>query len=1624
MVVHFAGATLNIQNAVFTGFYSTNEGGVIALARQSNSSITNATFNNNSASDSGGVIYLQDGATLSMNGNVVFDRNFAVNNGGALRSQNSMTNIVRVTGSLTMSNNTSAVGGAISGSLADNNLKLDLNNATVLMTRNSATGGTFGGGAIYMRGSIFPIYSSSLTFSYNYSANFGGAIALNTTKNSVDFDSAKLYMTYNTAEGNGGAIYDGVGSYLVFYANVTAGFSYNRAQNGSGGAIYKNGGSRNEFRFDGNTSSFAFSNNFAQVSGGAIYITGEGFEANSTKMFFDKNTANSSAGGAIYGGNNIFTDSTVYFTANSGTNGGAISNSVNAFTYSTVWFENNRALSNAGGAIGYGGATFTNSSVTFKNNIAAQNGGAIGGQNSADIEFRGSTVTFVGNSGSGGGALHLNNIKISFLASKASFANNYAPGAGGVFWVGVNQAVFTNSSVTFMRNTTTGSGGGIYLHAAAKVLFTGSGGAYFIGNTASDGGAVTSASSISFNMTNGTVIFSGNTALAFGGGALKGGAGSTIFLGNLSLLEFSSNAALGSAQNGGFLDSSAGAAISAITRVRGNYNKASQDGGAISIKGAGSKLNFNSLYAEFIGNSAGRYGGVMYPEGASTVSFANAGGFVLFSSNSAGQSGGALTFRDNYAATLIFDSSVTFAYNTTNAAREGGAIRIGGGIININSSASFIGNKAAGQPNDIWLASALQTTINFNTPIGRRVTMDGGIYSVNNAVTINKNSAGLLEFKGNAVNDISGRFNINAGSAAFGHLLKSTVGWLTINSVATLVLTTVNWTSTQAARFYIKQAAGMTVGANSLIYIPVEIGGGFAGMHIPVFHALSSPTLNFYEVRSSHSRTANDILWVRDSLVTGYAWTGYLSGGGFWNVIARAYRKSLLKTVEVTYSTLTRYTPATDWDNDKFEKNRTEGSEFHLNGRGYMLDAGTYAHRGMTPVRMTMYFQDVHFTNFKTTGAAHGAVIRAESSTITFMGSNLANSSIIFSLNKTTTASYGGALYFAGKSSVTFTALNAATPFSIIFASNTANRGGAISINGESRVSFNNAIIRFMSNTATSLNPTASGGGAVYMNASILTFINSSVSFTRNVSLINPNNGNGSAIRLDAAGDKLIFSGNGAAYFIDNGGHNYGFGGAIYSAAVSSVSFNMSLGTVVFSGNSAYGGGGIWALGTLYLGNLSLLEFSSNVGAASTGQSGGAINMSGSLGVISNIMIVKFNYNTGGQRGGAIYSPSGIKLNFDSKYGEFVGNTTVGTGADNGGGAFYMAYSTLSFTLADSSAIFVSNLTDGGDGGAIYSRASSVSFIRLRTLLFSLNIARYYGGAIYNSSSTFTIASSSVSFNSNSANYGGAIYNISRSTFTFASSSVSFNSNSANYGGAIRNDSNSTFTITSSSVSFNSNSASGYGGAIFNSLYATNFTIAGSSVSFNSNSASNNGGAIFNQMNASFIFVNSSVSFNSNSAGRYGGAMAFSEISIIMFANSTINFTANTALNGGGAIYMDATSSTTFTISNGTIAFNANMANSKPNDIYIGGGKLYITGSEYQMIVEDGLIADAEAYLYVYNKVAARAGINGLMLGGYSDISNTSAVWTNNKTMLGGGGGIYVMAGSTIIFRLSSVVFT
>ena len=352
----------SVANSTFTGNKAANGGAIYnhgdkdTKGNSANLKITGGLFENNTASKKGGAIYTESDLAISdttfdgnkinsdsaVSGgaifvdaidktidikNAIFTNNQALNtdsfdaDGSAISVKNG---IVNITGS-TFENNKADWGTVYQYSSGNSTINIDNstfknniarsvggvgifqygNITNTIFEGNKATDANDDGAGALLVGSLSQTKLENITFTDNYSASVGGAIATrDITKgnnSAAKLDITNATFTNNSADKEGGAIYNAFYHSVnsndnVFVSNST--FTGNKSAT-QGGAIYNAAADR-----AGHVSSIyiedtSFTNNSANKEGGAIYSHGDiTLVATNKDIVFSGNSA--SKGADIY----------------------------------------------------------------------------------------------------------------------------------------------------------------------------------------------------------------------------------------------------------------------------------------------------------------------------------------------------------------------------------------------------------------------------------------------------------------------------------------------------------------------------------------------------------------------------------------------------------------------------------------------------------------------------------------------------------------------------------------------------------------------------------------------------------------------------------------------------------------------------------------------------------------------------------------------------------------------------------------------------------------------------------------------------------------------------------------------------------------------------------------------------------------------------------------------------------------------------------------------------------------------------------------------------------------------------------------------------------------------------
>ncbi len=533
------------------------------------------------------------------------------------------------------------------------------------------------GGAIYVaNGGTLNVEGGR--FEKNRATDNGGAIYV-ASGGSLNI-SASVEFEGNTAAGNGGAIYnDGVvvlNGETTFSGNEAASggavynhntvqvngdvtFTGNHAVNGSGGAIYNDGGSLNIA--GGGT----FDSNTATENGGSIYNSGDLTVSNSS--FTGTGSGDALNGGAIYSTGDLTLENSSFSGFHAEGDGGAVyaAGDLTINGDSNVFADN--SAEGDGGAIYAGGNLSLTGNAEFTSNVAGGDGGAV---------YAGGNLSLTGNAefasnaaGGDGGAIY--SVANVMLDGGAVFTNNRSEGDGGAVYA--EGSVTLDGSSVFTSNTAGGDGGAIY--AVDGISLTGN--AEFTNNRAEgDGGAIVSGADIELS---GALVLNNNSAGGNGGavyvdgnvtvsgldftGNEAGGEGAAIYAtGNLTLTDssFSGN---GNASAKSIVYAGGGKAVLNNVKMFGNMTDTA-DGVILNVQNADVKVENSAFYNNTAANVLS-VGASLYlisstvAQGTGTISrslISGKGDMTILSSTLTGNSSDALVLGNGSGELRIVNS--------------------------------------------------------------------------------------------------------------------------------------------------------------------------------------------------------------------------------------------------------------------------------------------------------------------------------------------------------------------------------------------------------------------------------------------------------------------------------------------------------------------------------------------------------------------------------------------------------------------------------------------------------------------------------------------------------------------------------------------------------------------------------------------------------------------------------------------------------------------------------------------------------------------------------------------------------------------------------------------------------
>lgn len=510
--------------------------------------------NNITGKFDGGLIYVNGGGKLNINGATFANNEFNSDNDSEYGFGNIFNKGEMDIVNAVFMNNFSTSGGAISNSMYASDGKI----AGTKFKNNHAwaDGGAVSSfGPLSITGSVFE--GNTASFLKDESGKYtdvvtgiknpigGGALALGAESETIVASIDSTEFKGNKSGLNGGAIgtrlaleVDEEGNWLddkkphrnSAKLNVSATFENNSAER-SGGAIY------NTFYTDANSSQGKgvivkgeFENNHAGYHGGAIYndgdkdTTGNGAIMTVINGEFEGNKAGDS-GGAIYNSGELYVNGGTFEGNHADVWAGAIYSSGNTDEYDLKMEKVEKPYRrDTAGVLEIKNATFTGNSATyagavaagtstsktiientvFKNNTADEIGalGLFAEGTLKNVEFYGNKSTSVDSESDGGGALFLGAVSstdVNGVLSDSVFSGNEsATRAGAIstrtFYLGNNQDAYLDiTGTTFMGNKAATNGGAIdnfFYHSVNNADAVYVTGAVFSDNRAGNGGAI------------------------------------------------------------------------------------------------------------------------------------------------------------------------------------------------------------------------------------------------------------------------------------------------------------------------------------------------------------------------------------------------------------------------------------------------------------------------------------------------------------------------------------------------------------------------------------------------------------------------------------------------------------------------------------------------------------------------------------------------------------------------------------------------------------------------------------------------------------------------------------------------------------------------------------------------------------------------------------------------------------------------------------------------------------------------------------------------------------------------------------------------------------------------------
>ena len=930
----------------------------------------------------------------------------------------------------------------------------------------------------------------------------------------------------------------------------------------------------------------------------------------------------------------------------------------------------------------------------------------------------------------------------------------------------------------------------------------------------------------------------------------------------------------------------------------------------------GSKVTFNTSTAYTLtisGENIQSSGSLINISGSTVLVNAK----VTLTKSKTSTDGGAI--KASGASTSLTISGATL---TANTGKDGGAIYVGtSATVTINSSTQLTSNTATNYGGALYIGGASSTTTISSATIKSNTAVRGGGLGVyqgtltlsGTGTKVESNSTSASGYGGGIYATTSSKLNItqititsNNAASGYGGGIAIIGGTTTIGSG-----TITKNTATNGGGIYLY---GGTLNLNG-----GTIGGGSA-----------APTSSSAAITAGgNSATNGGGLYVTSdgvlassaatSIKGNYASTG---GGGIyfaktWTSVANiinAIRYNYAASGGGIYSTSTLTMSAGTLSSNKASG---QGGGIYSSSNGTLTisgsvissnTAGTYGGGVACHGTLTMSGGEVK----SNTAASYGGGIYSNcSSAVNLSGGTISSNSLT-----STSDTYGGGIY--SNASVN---IKGAT-----ISSNSAKYGGGVYLWGGGTLS---------SGTINN-NTASSSGGGICIGQSTLTMSGGTIKSNSAVSYGGGIYSYGAGLVLNGGkvGDTTTISSSASAA-TTAGGNSAAYGGGVAVTAGTLTKTNSNSAYCYIRGNYADWGGGVYVAvavtvnssnntylftqtkynyaksygGGVCVYNAAITLSASALSNNQTGYCGGGLAVTGSgsstLGGVSiysntcsdsgggvyqtgsgkmTISGASIYSNTAGLYGGGVYTSSsntGSSMTSGTIYGNSATSTGYGGGAfGQNGGTFTFSGGTMGHNTSSLPGSSTANANKGYYGGGVILRSGT---FKLSGGTIKHNYASKYGGGVYVAGGTFNNSGGTITYN-RAYEYGGGMY---LAAGTFSQNSTSLN------------------------VTYN-NAYTQAGGGIYSKISVNAY------FSVKNNTSTTHGGGI--AMNVGTLQTNGNTYIQSNTATTTGGGVHVGGSSTIKIAGGTIS--SNTANGNGGAGVMVNTSSTSSTMSAGSIYSN------------------------------------------------------------------------------------------------------